>query len=97
MNKTTVVHCKKHEYDQLVDRTTILGNPFRIGIDGTREECIAKYELYARERMKHDLVFAQAIWKCRGKRIACWCSPLACHGEVIARIADQDTEEFMGE
>jgi hypothetical protein len=40
---TRIVHCKKESYDILIDRTTKWGNPFIIGIDGTREEVIEKH------------------------------------------------------
>ena len=24
----------------------------------------------------------------KGKRLACWCKPKACHGDVLAKLAD---------
>jgi hypothetical protein len=32
------------EYDVRIDRWTKWGNPFRINVDGTREEVISAYE-----------------------------------------------------
>ena len=26
----------------------------------------------------------------KGKTLGCWCKPLACHGDVLAEIADAD-------
>ena len=33
----------------------------------------------------------------KGKILGCWCSPYACHGEVLAEIANSDTpiESFV--
>ena len=46
MMKTLVANLRKHSdtVDVNILRPSILGNPFRIGLDGTREEVIAKYE-----------------------------------------------------
>jgi hypothetical protein len=34
------------DYDVRIDRRTRWGNPYRIGVDGTRDEVIARYRLY---------------------------------------------------
>lgn len=81
---TRVVHCKKEPYDVYIGRGSKWGNPFKIGPDGTREEVIAKYCDYIGERP--DLL--SAVGELRGKTIACWCSPQACHGDVLAELAD---------
>lgn len=60
-------------------------NPFLVGVDGTREEVIAKYEAYVRSRP--DLM--AALPELRGKVLACWCSPKRCHGDTLARLADE--------
>jgi len=39
---------KKHKHDVYIGRPSRWGNPYHIGIDGTREECIAKYEDHVR-------------------------------------------------
>lgn len=68
-----------------IDRQTPYGNPFRIGIDGTRKEVIAKYE----QLVKKDKKLYARILKLKGKDLACWCSPKACHGDVILRLANK--------
>lgn len=60
-------------------------NPFRVGHDGDRAECIAKFEAYIQQRP--DLL-AQ-IRELRGKTLVCWCAPEACHCDVLARLANQ--------
>lgn len=72
----------------LVDRTTRYGNPFRIGPDGTREEVISKYRNLLWEKFQ-DAPRETAQWlePLAGARLACHCSPEACHGEVLAAAA----------
>lgn len=69
-----------------VGRPSVLGNPFVIGRDGTREEVIRKYDSYATERIRCDPVFRQAVAECAGRDLVCWCAPLSCHGDVILRL-----------
>lgn len=84
MTKTKVVHCKKEPYDILIDRTTKYGNPFVIGRNGTRKEVIEKCRGYILERK--DLV--EILQELRGKVLACWCKPLACHGDIYVELID---------
>jgi hypothetical protein len=56
-----------------------------IGRDGTREEVITKYEEWL--HMQDHLMTSLA--ELRGKTLGCWCSPAACHGGVLARLANE--------
>lgn len=71
-------------------------NPFVIGIDGTREECIAKF----REQWDFDTSAGVGIYeslmltllaKICGKNLACWC-PLdaPCHADVLLDLANRE-------
>jgi hypothetical protein len=60
-------------------------NPFKIGVDGTREEVIEKFERYLTQE-RPDLM--ARLPELRGKVLACWCKPSDCHGDVLARLAD---------
>jgi hypothetical protein len=80
-----VVHCKRAAHDVYIGRPSKWGNPFAIGRDGTRDEVIEKYREYLRERL--DLVEA-ARRELKGKVLGCWCAPAACHGDVLAAVAD---------
>lgn len=69
-----------------IDRKTRWGNPFRVGMHGTREEVVAMFEDHLKKRP--DLV--EAIKReLRGKDLVCWCAPLPCHGDVLLRIANE--------
>jgi hypothetical protein len=89
--KTQVVNSRR--YPELVDvyitRPSILGNPFKIGPDGTREEVIAKYEIYARDRLTRDSSFRLTVQGLYGKTLGCCCKPLACHGDVLVKLAEE--------
>jgi len=82
---TRVVHCKRSAHDVYIGRPSQWGNPFQIGRDGDRAQVIAKYEAWL---LTQPSLLAQ-LPSLRGKTLACWCSPQACHGDVLARYADR--------
>lgn len=83
MTHRFVVHRKK-AYDIYIGRPSKWGNPFVIGRDGTRSEVIEKYEqwLLTQPQLLADL------HELRGMTLGCWCAPRACHGDVLARYAN---------
>ncbi|CAF0757187.1 unnamed protein product [Rotaria sp. Silwood1] len=85
--RTIVVHCKKSNYDVYIGRPSDWGNPFVIGKDGDRADVIQKYRSWI---MRQPDLLARAKKELRGQRIACWCKPEACHGDILAEIADTD-------
>ena len=87
-----VVHCKKAPYDVYIGRPSIWGNPYSHNngtsakfLVETRREAIKAYEAYLLRQP--DLV-ERARRELRGKVLGCWCAPLSCHGDVLARIAN---------
>jgi hypothetical protein len=79
-----VVHCKRSAHDVYVGRPTKWGNPFVIGKDGNRDQVIAKYEAWIKTRPE----LMRALPELKGKVLACWCAPEACHGDVLAKLAN---------
>lgn len=77
-----VVHCKREKYDVYIGRPSKWGNPFRIGVDGTRTEVVQKYREWARNQVLplHEL---------RGKTLGCWCKPHVCHGDVLVELVEK--------
>jgi len=74
-----------------VDRTTRWGNPFVVGVHGTRAECVRYYELMiggfltvSMENVEAQQAYIEwgidHIEELRGKNLACWC-PLPKAGE----------------
>jgi hypothetical protein len=79
-----------------VDRTTKWGNPFIVGRDGTREECVklftymlggyicltSKASIEAQESYRAHVKRYKHLL--RGKNLACWCpAGTACHVDVL--------------
>lgn len=85
--KTHVVHCKKSKYDVYIGRPSIWGNPFLIAKDGDKAERLQKYRAWI---MNQPELLARAKIELRGRTLACWCKPEACHGDILAEIADTD-------
>ena len=72
----------------LIDRRTKWGNPFHIGRDGSREEAIARYRADLWRRIQAGEVTLEELAELHGCWLACWCEPLPCHGDVLARAAE---------
>ena len=95
-----VVHCRKSEYDVYIGRFNASvrggsnpewGNPFRIGDDGmTREDVILRYRDWL---LAQPALVEKARTELRDKVLACWCAPQACHGHVLAEVANGDGGE----
>lgn len=85
---TTVVNVKYDDYDILIDRSTIWGNKFRIGIDGTRDECCEKHKIWL---FNHPELLI-LIPRLKGKRLGCCCKQpdifIRCHGDTYSELAD---------
>jgi hypothetical protein len=86
-SKTRVVNCKNERYDVYIGRPSEWGNPFKIGRDGSRQEVIQKYREWI---LANPQLTKQIHLKLRGKTLGCWCKPNACHGDVLAELADKD-------
>lgn len=64
-------------------------NPFKIGRDGARDEVTAKYRAWI---VRQPELMA-ALPELRGKDLACWCYPEACHGDQLLALAKLDTTD----
>lgn len=83
MSLPRVVNIKKgDDYDIYIGRGSEWGNPFVIGQHGDRYECIERYKdyLFQRPNLIEDLYYLA------GKRLGCYCKPLACHGDVLVEL-----------
>ena len=76
------------------------GNPFIVGRDGARGECVPKFEQWLRTGANFgcpDATDARRAWildhlaDLRGQTLGCFCKPAACHGDVLARLAQEPT------
>lgn len=67
-----------------VGRPTRWGNPFTVAQLG-RVEALNQYNMWIRTTDKLKL---EDFKELKGKDLACWCAPKACHADIILRIAN---------
>lgn len=98
-----IVHCRRAPFDVYIGRPAAgkdwgYGNPFEIDIHGTREEVIAKFDCWLGTGESHGVANATGprrqwilahLAELKEKTLGCWCSPLACHGHVLERRANE--------
>lgn len=90
-----VVHIKSGEpYDIYIGRPSKFGNPYthKEGtgapwVVDTREDAIRLYEEWLREQPELMVAVKKEL---RGKILGCFCSPLACHGDILLKIANEE-------
>lgn len=61
-------------------------NPFKIGIDGTRDEVIIKYREHITSRLEKSPSLCLELYAMKGKNLGCWCAPEPCHGNVLLEL-----------
>ena len=89
--KTTPAEYRNPPPDaMLVDRTTQWGNPFIIGRDGTHEQVVGKFKIYALDRLRHQPDWLEPL---RGKDLVCWCAPESCHADVLLHLANDRSNQ----
>lgn len=86
-----------------IDRATALGNPFRIeqGV-ATRKDVVDTYRKWVMSDRSAAACEARTQIRqiikldAEGHRIelACWCSPLPCHGDVIKELVVKARKEL---
>lgn len=92
-SSTRVVHCKREPYTVYIGRgrDSIWGNPFTFKpgtrapyVVATREAAIEAYRVWL---LRQPTLLAR-VKELRGQVLGCWCKPAACHGDILARLAD---------
>ena len=92
-----VVNKRKYSGSSIyIGRPSPLGNPYVIGEHGTRDEVIAKYEVWLRKEYLTNSYVIAAVNKlialnAAGGDVAlcCWCAPAKCHGDVIKKFVEE--------
>jgi hypothetical protein len=73
----------------VVARPSRWGNPFRIGVDGNRTQCVTLYR-EALTRGQLSLTVTEVRNELAGRDLACWCPPdEPCHADVLLEMANQ--------
>ena len=91
MSATKVVHVSRQKYDVYIGRgpdpkTGVegkWGNLFRLDGMG-RMECVKRHA----DWLLGCPQLLTSIHEIKGKTLGCWCRPLFCHGDTLARLAD---------
>ena len=78
---------EEHEDVVRIDRRTRWGNPFLIGRHGDREEVIERYRSWLWNKLQSGEIPLARLAALNGKKLACWCHPQPCHGDVLAKAA----------
>lgn len=81
---------KKNKYpiDAIyIGRGSMYGNPFVIGVDGTRDEVCDKFEQYVEANLLIKETFIKTL---AGRDLVCFCKPERCHGDYLLQIANRD-------
>ena len=76
-----------------IDRATRWGNPYVVDQHGSRAEVIAKYRVWLWREIRAGRIGPDALAALHGKRLACWCAPKPCHGDVLAAAARWAAEQ----
>jgi len=82
---TRVVNMNFESFDVYIGRGSIYGNPFVIGVDGNRKQCIEKYKDYILTNKE----LYDSILLLEGKTLGCFCKPKPCHGDVICDLLNK--------
>ena len=102
-----VVHCQRAHHDVYIGRGqgSIFGNPFthKEGtqasvVVGSRAEAVQAFRDWLAgtawqdvEPERREAILA-SIPLLKGKVLGCWCAPLACHGDVLAELANSEPQ-----
>jgi hypothetical protein len=96
-----VAHVRDRTFTVFIGRPSVFGNPFIVGVHGTRKQCIKQFEQYV---WKSQRVLDAIRALKRNAILGCYCTPKPCHGTVIIAVyksltrhikdnaADQTTE-----
>lgn len=82
------------DYDMYIGRGSPWGNPFAISHDDgpDRTEVIEKYRELFSQKIETDEQFKRGVLGMKGLRLACFCKPAPCHGDVIADYLNSDND-----
>ena len=77
-----------------VARPTKWGNPFRIGVNGNREEVLHKYRTWVMQKLAEQPDFLAPL---RGKNLACFCKMTEpCHADILLELANGENPPDKG-
>lgn len=84
-----------------VARPTKYGNPFVVGADGNREDCVRLYKFMVAgyfcvtckpeiaEQREYRKRLQRNLRHLKGRNLACWCRGEPCHASVLLELANR--------
>lgn len=70
---------------------SVYANPFPLWKYSQRDRVVELYEELWRQRLggKSRALWLGRLRDLKGKRLGCWCAPLACHGHVLVKLIEE--------
>lgn len=100
--KTTVVNLRYSAFDVYIGRAGhgydgYFGNPIKVGdvccecgqIHRDGGSTLGCYTKYLYRRLMSDTDFRDRVLDLQGRRLGCFCKPRPCHGDILAKLADE--------
>lgn len=91
MNRVINIRKEHNENAVYIGRGSKWGNPYRIDVHGTRNEVIRMYE----EHLMTSPELLKDLHELKGRDLACFCAPKACHGDLLLKMANRPTFQCM--
>lgn len=79
---------KDTQYVNLMSKEDGWFNPYVVGIDGGRDECLSLYLSWLQHQIKGNTSFAARLYSLRGKTLVCKCAPAPCHAEFLVTLVE---------
>lgn len=82
----TVVNLRREPYDVYIGRGSKWGNPFMMQNNSKDER---DYACDAYEKYFYRAGLDKHLHELKGKRLGCYCKPLRCHGDFLAKLVNE--------
>ena len=74
-------------HDVRIDRRTRWGNPFVMKSESDRAQVIAQHKEWLWGQIRAGKIALSDLAALDGRRLACHCAPLPCHGDTLLAAA----------
>jgi len=71
-----------------IGRGSVWGNPHVMVEESDREAVIEAYKLTLKRFIREGMITKEMLLALDGKRLACYCAPKPCHGDVIIKAIE---------
>ena len=71
-----------------IGRGSLFGNPFKMHSEDDRSKVIDLYRHWLWKALQEGKITKEMLLALDGKRLACYCAPKACHGDVLVKAIE---------